>query len=205
MIDKLILTTQEDIRLMTDPYRIDIIQILRKHKNRPLTVKEIAAILDEPHGKVYYHVQKLFKFGALTIEKTEKINGIVAKYYALNFESMEIQSNSQHDDASVTLHHAITMVSKFYDDSKSEFIDYVKHAAEFKKRYPGNKEDHAGVLDSKLQTTNLFFTEDSYNHFSEEINRLIETYSKETHAEGEFEKSIFLTLYNTFDEDDSII
>lgn len=198
MIEKLILTTQEEIRTMTDPYRIDIIQILRKHKNKPLTVKEIADIMNEPHGKVYYHVQKLYKFGAVIIEKTEKINGIVAKYYALNFETMEIQGNSQNDNNAINMNHAMSMINKFYDDSKSEFLNYVKNIAKFKEQIPGTKEEHTGRFDSKLQTTTLYFTEESYEAFTTEINRLIDEHTAEKKVEGEFEKAIFLTVYNEY-------
>lgn len=194
MIDKLVLKTQEEIRTMTDPYRIDIIQILKK--NKVLTVKEIAEILNQPHGKVYYHVQKLFKLGALYIEHTEKINGIVAKYYALNFKSMEIQSQSDELNASVKLSHASTMVNKFYEDSKKEFLDYIQHAPEFREKLGGKLEDHKGQLDSVLQLTELYFTEDTYEPFIKELNSLIDKYTMEQKVEGEFVKSLFLTIHN---------
>lgn len=200
MIDKLIISTQEEIRLMTDPYRIDIIQILRKQKDKALTVKDIASILNEPHGKVYYHVQKLFKFGALYIEKTEKINGIVAKYYALNFNMMEIQSNSQDGDVAINSSHAMTMVNKLYDDSKAEFLNYVKNAAKFRETILGTKEEHEGLFGSLLQSTTLFFTEESYKKFTETINALIDEHAHEKKIEGEFEKAIFLTMYNEYKE-----
>jgi len=204
-MDKLILTTQEEIRLMTDPYRIDIIQILRKHKDVPLTVKDIAQILHEPHGKVYYHVQKLFKFGALRIERTEKINGIVAKYYMLNFNTMEIQSNREGIHNEVSLNHAMTMINKFYDDSKKEFLNYVKNAPKHRTNLELDRMEHPGKIDSTLQSTSLFFTEESYASFMKTLNELINDHTQETKVEGEFEKSIFLTIYNEYNETSNLM
>ncbi len=63
----LYLRSNKDIRMMTDPYRVSILQVFKKNGEQGFTVQEIADKLGDPHGKVYYHVKKvreLWRFGS---------------------------------------------------------------------------------------------------------------------------------------------
>lgn len=193
MKKKLILKTKEEVRIMTDPYRVDIIQVFRKNDNKPLTVKDIANALGEPHGKVYYHIKKFEKIGAIKLDHTENIKGITAKYYILDFSEIAIEYKCKSDmSEDVELNHTLNMISKFYDDSKNAFVNYVKKVKEYK-----SKEDlKEGEKTSHLTSNNLYFTKDSYEEFLKEIDILIEKYKIETKAANEFKKTIFLSVYS---------
>lgn len=193
MIKRLQLKTKEDVKIMTDPYRVDIIQVFRKNNNTPLTVKEIADALDEPHGKVYYHVKKLEKIGAIKLEYTKNINGITAKYYILDFEEIDIKYKSKDGTSDeIELNHTLSMISKYYDDSKNAFIEYVKKTKEYEsadKLKPGEKT-------STLTSTNMYFTKDSYEQFSRELRELIDKYGDEKKELDEFKKTMFISVYS---------
>lgn len=79
------LRNEKEIRTVLNPYSIRILQIYRDHKE-PLTVKQVATIMDEVHGKVYYYVKKLFDLGLLYITKTEVLKGITLKYYKRTYD-----------------------------------------------------------------------------------------------------------------------
>ena len=178
---------------MTDPYRIDIIQILKRAKEKPLTVKDIADALGQPHGKVYYHVKKMFDIGALRVEKVEKINGITAKYYALNFSYMEIKSEGvAGSEVQMKMNHSMTLINKLYDDSKAEFLASVQE--ESKKK---GKSEEAADGDMILTTNSLYFTPESYKDFKREMEELFSRYEKKQEIEAEFERIYFFTLYGT--------
>jgi|LGOV01.1.fsa_nt_gb DNA-binding transcriptional ArsR family regulator len=85
MEGKIYLNTEHQLKIAYDPYRMRIMEAYFK-KREPQTAKQIADIINEPPGKVYYHIKKLREIDILQLEKTEFINGIQAKYYGLKYE-----------------------------------------------------------------------------------------------------------------------
>ncbi|MTI69293.1 MAG: helix-turn-helix domain-containing protein [Firmicutes bacterium] len=191
MIEKLILKTKEEIKTMTDPYRVDIIQVFRKNNNTSLTVKDISNELNEPHGKIYYHIKKLEKIGALTLDHTENINGITAKYYRLNFKEMAIKHKEKDLNKELELNHTLNMISKFYDDSKNSFISNLKNVEEYE-----DQSFKTVKKECRLTSSNLYFTKESYEEFFKELDDLIKKYSKEQKCNEEFKKTLFLSIYS---------
>lgn len=187
---------------MTDPYRIDIIQVLKRSKGVSMTVKEIAVVLGQPHGKVYYHVKKMFDIGALRVDKVEKINGITAKYYALNFSYMEIKSEGDlGSEVEMKLNHSMALINKLYDDSKAEFLASVRQES-MKRRVSQEVKDAEDSKDSRdadmmLTTNNLYFTPESYSLFKKELEELFARYEKKQELKDEFERIYFFTMYGS--------
>jgi predicted transcriptional regulator len=86
-----VLTTLNEIKSFTDPYRI----IIMKHYfrlNKPSTVKQIADEMGDVPAKVHYHVKKLETAGILRLNHTKEINGIVAKYYEPTARTYKIEN-----------------------------------------------------------------------------------------------------------------
>ena len=74
-------------KIFTDPIRQDILSVYRQ-LGTPQTVKMISDVLNTPHSKIHYHVKKLLEIEALNLVKTDMINGITVKYYALTFDNV---------------------------------------------------------------------------------------------------------------------
>lgn len=85
-----IISTDEEIKIFTDPYRMKILEAYHDSENS-LTVKGVADILGEVPAKVHYHVKKLISINVLTLDHIEVINGINAKYYKLVNEEFRVQ------------------------------------------------------------------------------------------------------------------
>ncbi|PQP89629.1 helix-turn-helix domain-containing protein, partial [Paenibacillus sp. AR247] len=51
------LSTIEEIRIYSDPYRLKILSCFQK-ADQPMTIKDIADKLGEVPAKVYYHAKK---------------------------------------------------------------------------------------------------------------------------------------------------
>lgn len=77
----------KEINILTDPKKLKhilgnlswrILSLLSKKEMYPI---EIAKQLGMHEQKIYYHIRKLAKAGAITIVKEEKKKGAVAKYY----------------------------------------------------------------------------------------------------------------------------
>jgi DNA-binding transcriptional ArsR family regulator len=112
------LTSLEEIKAFSDPYRLQILTAYRKF-NRPATVKEVADQLKETPAKIHYHVKKLEKVGILKLMFTKEINGIVAKYYEPTAERFVIRHKDHDKDLSkVISNESQRVISNLYDNSR---------------------------------------------------------------------------------------
>lgn len=121
----MILTSLEDIRVYSDPYRLQIMNTFF-NMDRPATVKEIADELGEVPAKVHYHVKKLEKVGLLKLVSTKNIKGIIAKYY-LPYDG-EIQI--KHADAALPVQKMIIsesqkLINNIFEQKKTKFLEFV--------------------------------------------------------------------------------
>jgi len=92
-------TTQQikEINIQTDPQKLKnmlcplswkILTLLSKKEMYPI---EIAKHIDAHEQKVYYHIRKLAKAGAITITKEEKKKGATARYYKTTSQAFGIE------------------------------------------------------------------------------------------------------------------
>ena len=78
MKDVIVLKELEQIKAISQQYRLDIIEAF---DSKPKTAKQIAEMLDEPHGRVNYHIKILEKVGIIELVQEVTKYGVVEKYY----------------------------------------------------------------------------------------------------------------------------
>ncbi|MCQ4085254.1 helix-turn-helix domain-containing protein [Saccharibacillus sp. JS10] len=123
--DNKILNTVEEIKIYSDPYRLRILKTFLDF-GRPATVKEVADRMGEVPAKVYYHVKKLESIGLVTIDHTEVINGIVAKYYASYSGQIEIKAAEiQPEMRGVYWSNVRRLIAEQFDQTKETFLERV--------------------------------------------------------------------------------
>jgi len=116
------LNTIEEIKIYSDPYRLRILKTFLDF-GRPATVKEVADRMGEVPAKVYYHVKKLESIGLVSIDHTEIINGIVAKYYASYSGQIEIQAAEiQPEMRGVYWSNVRRLIAEQFDQTKETFL-----------------------------------------------------------------------------------
>jgi DNA-binding transcriptional ArsR family regulator len=81
------ITTLEQLRAISDPLRVEIIEIIMREA---LTVKQMADRLNQPATKLYYHVSELESAGFVTLVGTRVKSGIVEKYYRTAADSIQV-------------------------------------------------------------------------------------------------------------------
>ncbi|RJX39169.1 ArsR family transcriptional regulator [Paenibacillus pinisoli] len=167
-IDKKVLTTIEEIRIFSDPYRMKIMNQFHK-ASHPVTIKEIADKLGEVPAKVYYHARKLESIGLLQIAETKMINGITAKYYTAYEGTIEI--NQDHVDDSIKeiyASEAQKLIARTFDESKDKYLT--------------NKASiSAGV--ALLMNSDLYLTPDEAKQLKADLEKLTRQYGKKTKPE----------------------
>ena len=86
-VDMLHITTLEQLKAISDPLRLDILELIAKEAR---TVKQVAAALKQPATKLYYHMNELEANGYATLVGTRVKSGIVEKYYRASAEGIHV-------------------------------------------------------------------------------------------------------------------
>lgn len=84
------LITLEQQKIISNPIRSQIIMLLF---DQAMTAKQVATKLDKTPGNIHYHIRKLYEHGIIELEREEKNNGIIEKYYrskAIYFTNKEM-------------------------------------------------------------------------------------------------------------------
>ncbi|WP_300348053.1 helix-turn-helix domain-containing protein [Clostridium sp.] len=162
------LTTLEQIKAYSDPYRLKIITYLRNNQESA-TVKEIADFFGEVPAKVHYHIKKLEKAGILELVKTKEIKGIIAKYYYLTAESFNIEGNQiKKEVKQVYKSQILNILSEYYDTSKEQTIKIISDKVD-----DGNAESSIG-----FNYKNIYLSDEEFVEFNKEIRDIVRKYEK---------------------------
>lgn len=168
-----VLSTIEEIKIYSDPYRIQIMNMFNR-QGRPSTVKEIADQMGEVPAKVHYHVKKLEKIGLLTIVSTREINGIIAKYYEPFSGEIHLRHEDEDNQSSplkqVFRSETLKLLNEMFEQSRQRFM----HQAE--------NEDRMFLSDMTL-----YATREEVEELYKNIIKLCEPYTTKENQQGEQE------------------
>lgn len=172
------LKTLEEIRIYSDPYRIQILSEFHNF-NRPATVKEVADALHEVPAKVYYHAKKLESIGMLQLVDTRLVNGITAKYYE-PYRGQVVISKSGVDDKIKQVFQSETekLVSNIYEDSRKRFMESFG----------------AGKQRGNLTNASVYLTEDDAEQLFAMINQFCEEHGQPSAGEKRDRYELLFTL-----------
>lgn len=87
-----ILSTLEEIKVISDPFRFKILVLFNRDSDA-LTVKQMSVKLNEVPSKVHYHVKELERIGILEIVETKEKGGIMEKYYLPTAEVFKVKKD----------------------------------------------------------------------------------------------------------------
>jgi DNA-binding transcriptional regulator GbsR (MarR family) len=165
------LSTDEEIRIVSDPYRLRIIAVY-KESAKPMTVKEVAVAMNEVPAKVHYHVKKLLSIHILELDHVEVIKGIHAKYYKLVTASFRLDYSSQPENRSSLIDHSAVMLGNMIDDFKRD----VNLAYENRKQYPTEVLTELGFGFFTQEV--CYFDKETFKQISDDMSELMEKYQK---------------------------
>ena len=83
-------TTAEQLKAISDPLRMQLLECISKEA---LTVKQMAARLEQPPTRLYYHVGALEEAGFVVVVDTRIKSGIVEKFYRISAENIQVDRN----------------------------------------------------------------------------------------------------------------
>lgn len=150
-----VLTSLEEIKVFTDPFRMKILFALDEE---PLTVKQLADRLGEVPSKVHYHVKELERIGVLEIVDKKEKAGIVEKYYFPTAERFKIEKVVVNEDG--WKDHIENLRDTMFKNVSEDFSNYLK------KRHDDDKE----ILNYGI----LNLTDEEVDELNKKLEELIE-------------------------------
>lgn len=157
-----ILSTPEELKTFTDPYRFQILSVFYKI-NEPATTKQVADAMGQIPAKIHYHIQKLVKANILHLVFTKEINGIIAKFYEPVAYNFHIKKPDDDCIESADLFEKLQMnISSVYDQSKFIFLNELKNNV-------NRKNKNAGSIESSTLYLNLEDAQDLLKYIQDFI------------------------------------
>lgn len=90
LLPELRITDLETLRIMADPMRLRILELLVMEAQ---PVKRLAATLNLPQTKLYYHINLLEEHGLIRVVGTRVVSGIIEKQYGAVAHSYRIDES----------------------------------------------------------------------------------------------------------------
>ena len=117
MKDILVLREIEEIKAISHPYRLEILEAFADEQ---LCAKQLSEILGEPHAKINYHIKALLNAGILELVEEKVKSGIIEKYYLPKAKLIVIDKsilNGNNENVIQTLNQAsISLFEKITED-----------------------------------------------------------------------------------------
>lgn len=87
---EMVVTDVEQLRAISDPFRVRIIEAMGDLPLRGWTAKELAAHLHTSQTKLYHHLNLLEQHGFIVVAETRLVSGILEKRYQLTAVSFRV-------------------------------------------------------------------------------------------------------------------
>lgn len=147
----------ETLKIIADSRRLQIMKYLKK----PRTVKEVAAWLNVPATKLYYHVNQLEKHGLIQVVATNVVSGIIEKQYQATANHYRVKdsliSTAERQDEKID-----ALLSAVFDTTKEDIRKGIK----------------AGLINKNMQQdiflrTVVSLPPDQIAHFAAKLEALV--------------------------------
>jgi DNA-binding transcriptional ArsR family regulator len=124
------ITELETLKVISDPLRVQILELIGMacDAGKLTTVKQLAAALDLPSTKLYYHVNLLEKHDLIRMAETKVVSGIIEKHYQIRAKRIKADLNvagsgeiSRDEKMELALNSATTMFENAYQNIEKSF------------------------------------------------------------------------------------
>jgi len=125
-IPEYVVNDLDTLKVLADPLRIQIIELVT---HEPRTVKHVAAVLDLPPTKLYYHIKLLEEHHLIRVVDTRIVSGIVEKQYQATALSYHVNKTLFSPTSPTGLEGLDVMLRGLFDDTKADIQESVEAGA----------------------------------------------------------------------------
>lgn len=188
----------ETLKVLSDPLRLRIRELMAK----PATVKQVAAKLDLPPTKLYYHINLLEKHALIVLVDTRLVSGIVEKHYQISSYRLQLAKqllSASEDPEGEGLSLAINSI---FESTRNDLWQSVRDRT---MELDDEGERHKSI---SIHSGKIKLTEEQAIDFYQELNDLFERFGKLSHEQKDLPTAkTYRNLYVLFpmksDDEDS--
>lgn len=112
----------DTLKVLADPLRIQLIELVT---HEPRTVKQVAAVLNLPPTKLYYHIKLLEEHRLIRVVDTRIVSGIVEKQYQATALSYHVDKTLFSPASPTGLEGLDVMLRGLFDDARTDIQESV--------------------------------------------------------------------------------
>jgi DNA-binding transcriptional ArsR family regulator len=188
--DQLVVDNLDMLKVVADPLRLRILELMRD----VCTVKQVAAELDIPPTKLYYHINLLEKHGFIAVVDTRVVSGIIEKHYQATAYSIHVDHKLLSPGTSDGSEGLLLTVDSIYanvrDDLSQSLSDGTIQETE------GDDEKH---LRTGLGAMRMFLTEEQAKDFYDRLTTLFEEMKSLSESQHDLEDTrVYRMFYTVF-------
>jgi DNA-binding transcriptional ArsR family regulator len=125
----MLISSAETLRVISDPTRMRLMEVMVQRQDPPWSVKELAAALAVPTTRLYHHVEQLLAHGIVLPVERRVVSGIIETRYrisALSFQLDRRLFEGGTDDATAAIHDTLVTI---FDSARDEIEAAMRSAA----------------------------------------------------------------------------
>jgi len=176
----------ETLRLLTDPLRLQIIEMLTPE---PQTVNQVAGKLGLANSRLYYHFNLLEKHGLIEVVETHMVNNMLEKLYWLAAEDIEIDKALLDFSSGDVQENLTSIISSSLEATRSEMLRSLQ-ARTFNLEH-GAKPVPRDII---IQSTRKRLKDETYEDFMERLRAILKEFSELPEETGEGEDINYFSL-----------
>lgn len=179
----------ETLKVLADPLRLRIRELMLK----PTTVKQVAAKLDLPPTKLYYHINLLEKHELIVVVDMKLVSGIIEKHYQISAYRIRLAKHLLATSPDSENENLSLAMSSIFESAHSDLLQSVRDGAV---EWDDDGERHKGL---SIETGKMFLTEEQAAAFYQELKELFERYGQLSHEQHDLASArTYRSLYMLF-------
>ena len=158
----------ETLKVMADPLRIQIIEILGEE---PQTVKFVADKLGMTSNRLYYHFNMLESAGLIKVVRTQTINNIIEKYYWTTAKEIMVDQDIVNTNSDIVAEDINRMIVAALEATKEDIIRSLRALDFNSSQEEGGKPNEISLIRKKKR-----LTDENYRNISKQFKQLLEEF-----------------------------
>lgn len=196
----LIIKDLETLKVLTDPLRLQIIEILAP---KPQTVNQVAQQLGVSPSLLYYHFHMLESAGLIRVVETHMVNNMMEKTYWITADTFEVEKDLLNFTSNAGRENLTKVVTAALDATREDILRSLQA-----RRIELDRGATTNPRDMVIKKLKKRLRKATYQHFVDAFNALMQDFSElpdESGEEGEvgsYAVACFLYPSFAYDEED---
>ena len=166
--DMFMVSDLETLRVLTDPLRLHILEVLDA---KPQTVNQVAEKLGHSGSRLYYHFNLLEKHGLIEVVETRMVSNMLEKLYWLTAKDIEIDKSLLEFSKDDVQEGLVSLISSSLEATRKEMLRSLQARS-----YQLDHGARPVPRDVMIQSTRKRLTDETYQAFLEKFRGILQEF-----------------------------